>query len=158
MEAHDGELREVQGSWEMHPCPMPTPENDPHLFRCQFANTRHDYLAWQGKGMGRDNPQKSSGMISKILKEPAGGANHFFARKAQIIGLGELFLFFGEMFTAGELYAYFVNARQLTLKRPHAWTSPTRRQQVINHYVLTNKWGLGSQTPVGQPDRREVDA
>ena len=35
-------------------------------------------------------------------------------RKARVIGLGELLFFLGGKFTAGELYAYFVNARKLT--------------------------------------------
>ena len=85
-------------------------------------------------------------------------------RKAQVIGLGELLFFFGEKFTAGELYAYFVNARKLTCKRPRAWINPERRQQlllwqqVINHHALTNTWGMGRETPVHQPDRREREA
>ena len=37
----------------------------------------------------------------------------------------------GENFTAGELYAYFVNARKLTCKRPRAWINPERRQQLL---------------------------
>ena len=143
IEAHDGELREVTGHWEEQFGPVPTQEEEPALYRCQFACNRRDYLAWQGKGAGKGKPQGSGDVISTILKKSASGGDQFFVRKAQVIGLGELLFFFGEKFTAGELYAYFVNARKLTCKRP-------RRQQVIHHHALTNRWGLGRETPVGQ--------
>ena len=160
VEAHDGELREVTGHWEEQVGHVPTQQEEPDLYKCQFACTQRDYLAWQVPG--KCKPRQGSGdVISTILKKSASGGDQFFVRKAQVIGLGELLFFFGEKFTAGELYAYFVNARKLTCKRPRAWINPERRQQlllwqqVINHHALTNTWGLGREMPVGQPDRRE---
>ena len=138
-------------------CPPGKREEELALYRCQYACTRRDYLAWQVPG--KCKPRQGSGdVISTILKKSASGGDQFFVRKAQVIGLGELLFFFGEKFTAGELYAYFVNVRKLTCKRPRAWTNDARRQQVINHQALTNRWGLGRETPVGWPDRRERKA
>ena len=127
---------------------------------------QQDYLAWKGASKGKPQgvPQGSGDLISTILKKSASGDDQFFVRKARVIGLGELLFFYGEKFTAGELYAYFVNARKLTCKRPRAWTNAARRQQlllwqqVINHHALTNTWGMGRETPVHQPDRREREA
>ena len=130
---------------------MPTREEEHALYRCHFACTRRDYL-------GAGNRARANRHRGPALKKSASGGDQFFVRKAQVIGLGELLFFFGEKFTAGELYAYFVNARKLTCKRPRAWTNDGRRQQVINHHALTNRWGLGRETPVGQTDHREREA
>ena len=100
-------------------CPPGKREEEPALYRCQYACTRRDYLAWQVPG--KCKPRQGSGdVISTILKKSASGGDQFFVRKAQVIGLGELLFLFGKKFTAGELYAYFVNARKLTCKRPHS--------------------------------------
>ena len=114
VEAHDGELREASGFWEQHLLPgVPDWNKEPALCNCQFAWTHADYLAWQGKGSSKGKqPGSASGdrgdtriMISRILKRSASGDETYFACKAQIIGLGELFLFGGEQFTAKELYS-----------------------------------------------------
>ena len=65
---------------------------------------------------------------------------------------------FGRLFTARELYDYFVNAQRLTLKRTHAWTNQRRQAQNEQHHELTGQWGLGRKTPIDSPDYREVDA
>ena len=51
MEAHDGELREVTGHWEEQFGPVPTREEEPALYKCQYACARRDYLAWQVPGL-----------------------------------------------------------------------------------------------------------
>ena len=51
IEAHDGELREVTGQWEEQVGPVPTQEEEPALYRCQFACNRRDYLAWLRNGV-----------------------------------------------------------------------------------------------------------
>ena len=102
MEPHDGELREVTGHWEEQFGPVPTQEEEPALYRCQYACTRRDYLAWQVPG--KCKPRQGSGdVISTILKKSASGDDLFFVRKARVIGLGELLFFLGEKFTAGKL-------------------------------------------------------
>ena len=95
--------------------------------------------------------QWSGDAISTILKKSASGGDQFFVRKAQVIGLGELLFFFGEKFTAGEFYAYFVNARKLTCKRPRARVNPERWQQLLLLWQ-TNTWGW----PVRQQASRET--
>ena len=93
VEAHNGELREVTGEWEEQSGPVPTWEDEPNLYNCQFACTRQDYLAWQVPG--KCKPRQGSGdVISTILKKSASGGDQFFVRKAQVIGLGELLPFF----------------------------------------------------------------
>ena len=98
MEAHDGELREVTGHWEEQFGPVPTQQEEPDLYKCQFACTRRDYLAWKGAGKGKPQgvPQGSGDLISTILKKSASGGDQFFVRKARVIGLGELLFFFGK--------------------------------------------------------------
>ena len=64
---------------------------------------------------------------------------------------------FGRLFTARELYDYFVNAQRLTLKKTHAWTNQRRQAALEQHHKLTGQWGLGRKTPIDSPDR-EVNA
>ena len=68
----------------------------------------------------------SGGSTSAILKMPlpaSGGSTggfgeeHYYARSATIMGMGELLWFFGDKFSAAELHVYWLNARRLTLKR-----------------------------------------
>ena len=116
VEAHDGELREVTGHWEEQFGPVPTREEEPALYRCQYACTRRDYLAWQVPGKckprqgwrcNQHDPEKVGQWRRPVLR--AQGSGHWFGGAA---------VFFGEKFTASDLYAYFVNTRKLTCKRP----------------------------------------
>ena len=105
VEKHDGELREIQGAWEEHQGAVPTQEAEPNLYNCQFAINSEDYEEWKaagkgkGKGKGKRNsperpPPEPHEKISSILKMSASGDQQYLARSAQVVGLGELLLFF----------------------------------------------------------------
>ena len=124
-EAHDGELREVSGSWQEEPGSIPSMQQQPNFYHCQYARNRIDYLRWQSNLAGQTLELPGPGeLVNSILKMPASGGSmggfgdeHYFVRSATIVGLGELLWFFGMRYTAAELYSYFSNARKLTLKR-----------------------------------------
>ena len=137
VECHDGELREISGMWETQAGPAPTAEDEPHLYHCQFACNRQDFLAWQGKGYParRSSAPGPGEMLSSVLKTPASGGGPVFGaethltRRATVVGLGELLWFFGSEFTACELYAFFTHAQRLTLKRRAWWQQQRQRRQ-----------------------------
>ena len=74
----------------------------------------------------------------------------YLVREAKVISVGEAFWMFGHEYTAAELYQYFLNARRLTTKRPHAWTNAERREAVVQHKEATGSWGLGKGLAVGE--------
>jgi len=130
VESHDGELREISGAWEWRPGLVPTMQDEPSFYHCQFARNRSDYLSWQDKGRGYARQQVLPGpgeLVNAILKMPASGGSmggfgeeHYFVRRATIVGMGELLWFFGEHFTAAELYAYF-ECSQIDLEEARLW-------------------------------------
>ena len=163
--AHLGEVREIDGSWVRHNGRMPTPESHLTLFHEQFCLSRSEFLAVKGRGKGNGKPtyirpsdegnDDPEGRVNTILKPALGGdssssgAVYFYVRVCRIISLAELFWFFGTEFTGRELYQYYVRARRLVLTRQHAWTSAARREMVVAHHAATGRWGMGD-TPVGE--------
>ena len=128
VEAYDGELREISGTWERQPGEVPTMQEQPSFYHHQFARSRADFLAWQNKGRfsQRQVLRGPGELVSAILKMPlpaSGGSTggfgeeHYYVRSAIVVGMGELLWFFGDKFSAAELHHYWLNARKLTLKR-----------------------------------------
>ena len=58
--------------------------------------------------------------------------------------MGELLWLTRDVFTAHELYGYYVNCRRVVLTKPHAHTNPDRRRQVVAHWRSTGHWGMGN--------------
>ena len=110
-EAHDGELREVSGEWQEENGSIPSMQQQPNFYHCQYARNRTDYLCWQNKLAGQTLQLPGSGeLVNSILKMPASGGSmggfgdeHYFVRSATIVGVGELLWFCGMRYTAAEL-------------------------------------------------------
>ena len=97
-----------------------------------------------------DHTQDPEGRYCTLLA--AGDDHSFRVRTARVIALAELFWFFGDKYTARELYAYYVNARRLVLTRPHSdanWRVRSRLSRPLAAWRLC-LWGLdGSLRPGG---------
>ena len=148
---HEGEVREIDGSWVRKDGMVPLSKK---FYNAQYAINKQQFAQWSREGDdGNDLPQlpdhtqDPEGRYCTILAagEPAFGG--FRVRTARVIALAELFWFFGPKYTARELYAYYVKARRLVLTRPHPEASEERRQQVHAHRETTGRYGLGSARP-----------
>ena len=114
---HEGEVREIDGSWVQQAGAPPTLRTHPALFHCQYALTRQEYLALHN-GYTPPPPDPSRDperRYNNILAAPAvggGGGGAFLVRVCRIISLAELFWFWGTQYTARELYTYYVHSRR----------------------------------------------
>ena len=141
---HEGEVREIDGAWVKHEGIAPTPDSHPALFHCQYALTRHEYLLLQDKGLGKkafrlaDPTQDPERRYNNILAAPAfggGGGSGFMVRVCRIMSLAEVFWFFGNQYTARELYNYYIHGRRF-----HMLCVP--RALICQDLCLPGNWAL----------------
>jgi len=101
------------------------------------------------------------GNINLILKlKPAGAKGRkgckgsaigdYLVRSAKVISVAEACWMFGHEYSASEIYQYFMNARRLSTRRPHAWTNAQRRDAHLQHGAVTGRWGLDKGMVVGE--------
>ena len=117
-------------------------------------------MGWE-KAVDPGTAKDAEGNINLILKLSAacgcsgkkgrkGSAlGDYLIREARVISVGEVCCMFGHLYTAAEIYQYFINARLLSTRRPHSWTNRERRQAVEQHYAETACWGQGKGSAVG---------
>ncbi len=168
---HEGESREVYGDWEWRPGKVPTHEEDPYMHHAQFCKHRSQYLetlgkgaagkgqtehppGWQqqpavgGKGRDGDGDQPVpalGGKVNRVLYGTHGAdeADGFWFRTAYVYTLPQLLLSFSTRFSARDLYSFYMHSRVFTVKRPHAWTSESRREATLRRFADTGRYGWG---------------
>ena len=101
------------------------------------------------------------GNINLILKlKPAGAKGRkgckgaaiddYLVREAKVVSVAEACWMFGHEYSASDIYQYFMNARRVCTRRPHAWANVQRRDAQMQHRAATGRWGLGKGIAAGE--------
>ena len=96
---HRGEVRELSGQWEEFDGPLPGGMLNP-----QFNGS---FLRVSGE----------MAMRGRLAAGSWGRRGELEVRRARVFGLADLFLAFGESYTAAELYEYYTTCRVIAMMR-----------------------------------------
>ena len=96
---HRGEVRELRGQWEEFDGPLPR-----EMLNTQFNGS---FVRVSGE----------MAMQGKLAAGSWGKRGELEIRQARVFGLADLFLAFGESYTAVVLYKYYTTCRVIAMRR-----------------------------------------
>jgi len=149
--AHDGEVVLAWEDWQH--VPQGNLPREGRLWSEQFAinAAQRDRLRKLAKRC-QGNPGGTKSVIPREIDlkqeigstrvfRPAVGGDGYHVVKGGVISLMEMFISFGERYTARELLFWYSHAPKLSRKRPHAWGSQEVRDAAVVRKAVYGHYG-----------------
>ena len=105
--------------------------------------------SWQEKGADKWMDVLANTIIQPMPAsggKPAPGSNRMmkhFRRQARVFALPELFVEFGNAYSAKTLYEYYMAARIIVHKRTRGCSAPVRQGAAQERHLQTGRYGFG---------------